>query len=70
MNAILQRRDAETQRWEETRLSLTPGFSQVMDADESEKPLKRFAHHAVANTRLKPGANEMDDVIINGGVAC
>ena len=50
-------------------LSLTPGFSQVTDAGKMDKPfqrfirtgskpLKRFARHAVANTRLKLGVNE------------
>ena len=66
----IQRKDAKTQRREEIRLSLAPGFSQVSDADKREKPfqrflwagskpLKRFACHAVVNTRLKPGANEI-----------
>jgi hypothetical protein len=51
------------------RLSLTPGFSQVSGAGglekpfqrflrASKKPLKRFACHTVAYTRLKPGVNE------------
>ncbi len=55
-------------------LSLAPGFSQVVDAGEGEKPfqrflraggkpLKRFARHTVVNTRLKPGANEKKSVV-------
>jgi hypothetical protein len=51
------------------RISLAPGFSQVIGADESEKPfqrflragckpLKRFEHHTIVNTWRKPGANQ------------
>ena len=49
-------------------ISLTPGFSPVPAADESQnrfngfdsagKPLKRLAHCAALITRLKPGVNE------------
>jgi hypothetical protein len=54
-------------------ISLTPGFSPVPagQADQNrfngfsraDKPLKRLAHRATLNTRLKPGVNENRFVI-------
>jgi len=57
------------QRREEIQFSLTPGFSQVQDANKVEKPLQRFLHSGSKPlkrfarisgkfTRLKPGVNE------------
>ena len=58
------------QRRKEIRFSLTPGFSQVPEGSEKEKPfqrflragckpLKRFARISFLLTRLKPGVNEI-----------
>jgi hypothetical protein len=71
----MKRKNAKQQRRKEAHFSLTPGFSQVIDAGGMEKPfqrffhagcklLKRFSRHAAGSTPLKRGVNGMSARVV------